>query len=125
MHVPQAVRFDDRQLFVFALAEVGVDDNRAIVAAVDQLGTVPVLFHGPDDPIELPRRGRATRKKEVPRNVDLEGGVHVFGNDILVPGQVHQLVIVLEDRFGPGPQNGHDRLAHTRPLYCRIAGLQD
>ena len=34
--VPQPVRLDDRQLLVLALAEVRVDDDRAVVAGVDQ-----------------------------------------------------------------------------------------
>ena len=37
--VAQAVRLDDVELLVLALAEVRVDDDRAVVAGVDQVGS--------------------------------------------------------------------------------------
>ena len=36
----------------------------------------------------------------MPRDVDLERGIDVLGQDVLIPRQVHQLVIVPEDRRG-------------------------
>ena len=94
--VAQAVRFDDVDLLVLALAEMGVDDDRAVVARVDQRRVVAVLLHRADDAVELPRRRRAARKEEMPGDVDLERRVGVFRDDVLVAGQVHQLVIVPE-----------------------------
>ncbi len=37
--VAQAVRLDDVELLVLALAEVRVDHDRAVVAGVDQVGS--------------------------------------------------------------------------------------
>jgi len=53
MHVAQAVRFDDVQLLVLALAQVRVDDDRAVVTGVDQRRVVAVLLHRPDHPFQL------------------------------------------------------------------------
>ena len=42
--VAQAVRLDDVELLVLALAEVRVDDDGAVVARVDQVGSYPSCF---------------------------------------------------------------------------------
>ncbi len=76
--VAQPVRVDDVDLLVLALAEVRVDDDRAVVARVDQVRVVAVLLHRPDHALELPGRRRAAREEEVPGDVDLERGVGVL-----------------------------------------------
>ena len=53
--VAEAVRLDDVDLLVLALAEVRVDDDGAVVARVDEVLLVAVLLHGADDAVELPR----------------------------------------------------------------------
>ena len=78
MHVAQAVGLDHVELLVFALAEMGVDDDGAVVAGVDQLRVVAVAFHGADDAVELPGRGGAAGIEKMPGDVDLEGGIGVF-----------------------------------------------
>ena len=90
------------QLLVLGFAEVRVDHHRAVVAGVDQLRVVAVPLHRADDAVQLPRRGRAAGEEEVPGDVDLERRVGVFGDDVLVAGQVHHLVRVAKDRRGRG-----------------------
>ena len=98
MDVAQAVRLHDRQLLVFGFAEVRVDDDGAVVAGVDQLRLVAVLLHRLDHAVELPRRGRRAGKEEMPRDVDLQRGIRVLGQDVLIAGQVHHGVRVRADR---------------------------
>ena len=92
--VPQPVRVDDVDLLVLALAEVRVDDDRAVVAGVNQRRIVPVLLQRADDAVELPGRRRAPGKEEVPGDVDLERGVGVLRDDVLVAREVHHRVVV-------------------------------
>ena len=64
---------------------------------VDQVGVVAVALHRADDAVELPRRRRRCRVEEVPGDVDLEPGVGVLVDHVLVAGEVHHAVVVLED----------------------------
>ena len=98
--VAQAVRLDHVDLLVLALAEVRVDDHGAVVAGVDQVRVVAVLLHRADHAVELPGRGRRRRVEEVPGDVDLERGVGVPGDDLLVARQVHHPVVVGEHVAG-------------------------
>jgi len=92
--VAQAVRLDDVDLFVLAFAQMRIDDDGAIVAGVDQLWPVAVPLHGPHHTLELPWRRRRSREEEVPGDVDLERGVGVLRDNVLVSGEVHQLVVI-------------------------------
>ena len=56
--VAQAVGLDHVDLLVLALAQVRVDDDGAVVTAVDELGLVAVALHRLDDAVQLPGRGR-------------------------------------------------------------------
>ena len=98
--VAQLVRLDDVDLLVLAFAEVRVDHDGAVVAGVNQVRRIAVLFHRPDHAVQLPGRRRAARKKEVPGDVDLERRVGVLGDDILISGEIEQFVIVAKDRGG-------------------------
>ena len=75
------------ELLVLRLAEVRVDHDGAVVAGVDQRRIVAVPLHRRDHAVELPRRGRRTGEEEVPGDVDLERGVGVLGEDVLVPAR--------------------------------------
>jgi len=92
---------------VIRVAQVGVDHDGSIVAAVDEVGVVAVAFHRANHAFELPRRGRAGGEEEVPGDVDLQGGVGVFGDRVLVAGQVHQPVIVFENRSRTRTNDGN------------------
>ncbi len=95
------MRLDNGKLLVFPLAEMRIDDNRAVVTRVDEPTDLnPSRVMARDDGVELPGRRRRAREEEVPRDVDLERGLGVLGENILVPGKVHQLVIVPEDVAG-------------------------
>ena len=59
---------------------------------------VAVLLHRADHAVELPRRGRAAGEEEMPGDVDLERGIGVLGEDVLIAGQVHHRVRVPADR---------------------------
>ena len=97
--VAQAVRLHHRQLLVLRLAEVRVDDDGAVVAGVDQrrdrsrrcfiARITPSSCHG-----VVERAG----EEEMPGDVDLERGIGVLGEDVLVAGQVHHRVRVPADR---------------------------
>src|SRR4029079_19155214 len=54
---------------------------------------------------KLPRRRRAASKEEMPRDVDLERRVGVFRDDVLVAGQVHHVVVVLQNGRWGGAKN--------------------
>jgi hypothetical protein len=112
VHVAQAVRLHHVDLLVLALTEVGVDHHGAVVARVHQLFRVPVGHHGADDAVELPWRGRRRRVEEVPADVDLEGGVGVFRDDVLVAREVHHAVVVGEDRARARAEDGDFGLGH-------------
>ena len=64
MDVAKAVRLHDWQLLVFRLAQVGVDDHRPVVARVNQLRLVAVLFHRVDHAVELPRRASTNPERK-------------------------------------------------------------
>ncbi len=49
----------------------------------------------------------------MPGDVDLERRIGVFGNDVLITRQVHQAVVVIQDRRGGRPNNRDFRLAHA------------
>ena len=70
MDVAETVCLDDRQLLVFALAEVGVDDHCPVVTRVHQFGRIAILFHRSNDALELPGCRRAAGEEEVPRDID-------------------------------------------------------
>ena len=96
--VAKPVRLHHRELLVLPLGEVSVDDDGAVVAGVDQVRIVAVRLHGADHALELPGRRRAGGEEEVPGDVHLECGVDILGQDVLVAGQVHQPVVVRQDR---------------------------
>jgi hypothetical protein len=98
MDVADAMRLHHRQLLVFRLAQVRVDHDGAVVAGVDQRRIVAVPLHRRDHAVQLPGRGRRRRKEEMPGDVDLQRGVGVLGQDVLIAGQVHHRVRVLADR---------------------------
>jgi hypothetical protein len=110
--VPQAVLFDDVDLFVLALAEMRVDDHGSVMAGMNEARIVPVLLHGRDHAVELPGRRRAARKKEMPRDIDLEGGIGVLADDVLIPRKVHQRVIVAQHRGRRRSENRHLCFSH-------------
>jgi hypothetical protein len=110
--VAQAMRLDDVELLVLALAEVRVDHHSAVMAGVNQIRLVAVLLHRANHSFELPRRRRAAGKEEVPRDVDLQGGIGVLGDDVLVAGEVHQLVVVAQHRTGRRREDCDFRFSH-------------
>ena len=113
MDVAEAVRLDDRQLLVLALAEVSVDHHRTVVARMHQFRRIAVLLHRANHALELPGCGRAAGEEEMPRDIDLQRRVRIFRDDILVIGEVQQPVIVPEDGFGSGSKNGDSRFGHS------------
>ncbi len=124
--VAQAVRLDDVDLLVLALAQVGVDDHGAVVAGVDQVVLVAVRLHRADDALELPRRGRGRRVEEVPGDVDLEPGVGALVDHLLVVGEVHHPVVVLEDRGRAGADDGDFGTRHgPDPSICPDASTRN
>ena len=96
---------DHVDLLVLALAQMGVDHDGAVVAAVDPLARVAVPQHRPHHAVQLPGRGGAAGVEEVPGDVDLEGRVGALGQRLLVAAQVHQAVMVLDHR--PGRRSQH------------------
>jgi len=53
----------------------------------------------------------------MPGDIDLEGSVGLAVEHLLITGQVHQPVIVGEDRSGPGFDDGDAAGSHTRPPF--------
>ena len=45
---------NDVDVLVLTLYKVGIDDDRAIVTRVDEVGVVAILFHCPNDAVKLP-----------------------------------------------------------------------
>ena len=121
MDVLQAMRLDHVELLVLAFAEMGVDDHGAVVAGVDQVLAVAVGGHRPDHAVELPRRGRAAGEEEMPGDVDLERRLHVLGQHVLIAREVHQPVVIAEDRARRGAKDGNLTLAHSAAIRFRRA----
>ncbi len=90
MDIAQAVLFQNLLVFVGHLAASGVDDDGAVVAAVELLFAVAVFEERCDDAVELPRRSRTGRIEVLPTDVDLERGFFVAGQELLVTCQAHQ-----------------------------------
>ncbi len=112
VHVPETVRLDDVQLFVFALAEMRIDHHGAVVAGVDQGRVVAVLLHRADHALELPRRRRAAGEEEVPRDIDLEPRVGVLPDDVLITGEIQQRVIVAQHGLGRRAEDRNPGFTH-------------
>ena len=98
MNIPEAMRFDHVELFVLPLAQVRVDHDGAVVARMNQRGIVAIGLHGTDDAIELPGSSGASRKEEMPGDIDFERGVNRLVDDLLIAGEVQQLMVVVDDR---------------------------
>ena len=112
MDVAQPMGLDHVELLVFPLAEMGVDHHRAVMACMDVRGGIPVALHGPDDPVQLPGGGGTGGIEEVPADVHLEGGIRLLGDDLLIAGEVHQTVIIIQHGGRRGPDNGNFRFTH-------------
>lgn len=112
--IPQAVGVDDLDLFILPFAQPGIDDDRPVVAGVDQVPAIAVPCHGADHAFELPR-GRGTAGVEkMPGNIDFQGGVELPVQDVLVPRQVQEPVVVFQDRLRSGFKYGDTALHNTR-----------
>jgi len=111
--VAQAVGVEYVNLLIFAFAQVSVDHHRPVVAAVDQFLFVSVFQHGVDDAVQLPGRGRASRKKEVPGDVDLERRVRVLRDDVLVSGEVEHAMVIRADGLRARLHHRHFRCRHV------------
>ena len=92
--VAQTVGLHHRQLLVLAFTEVRVDDDGAVVAGVNQVGSIAVLLQRRITPSSCHGVVERPGKEEMPRDVDLERGVGILRNDVLIAGQVHQRVVV-------------------------------
>ena len=110
--VPQAMSLDHGQLLVLPFPQMGVDHHRPVVAGVEEIGIVAIALHGADDAIKLPGGRRATGEKEMPGDVDLESRFHLGIDHLPVAGQVHQLVVVRQNRPRGGLEDGDAAAAH-------------
>ena len=116
MHVAKAMCLDHVELLVLPLAQVRVDHDGAVVARMDERRIITIGLHGSDDAIELPRSGGATRKEEVPRDVDLERGVDRLVDDLLITPEVQQLMVVVKNRGRLCFKDGDGGSWHRAPV---------
>ena len=114
--IPQAVGLDHVDLLVFAFPEMGVNDNGAVMAGMDVVGGIAVAPHGADDAFQLPGGGGTAGVEEMPADIDLQGGIGLLGDDILVPGKVHQAVVVFQHRGWRCPENGNFGFIHVQTI---------
>ena len=103
---------DDRQLLVLALAEMRVDDDGAVVAGVDERGIVAVRFIARMTPSSCHGVVDDPGKKKCHEMLTLSAVSTSLAKDVLIPRQVHQLVIVPEDRRGRRLENRDFRTCH-------------
>ena len=118
MDVAQAVlSHDNLLLFVGHLAAPGADHDRAVVTAVKLLFAIAVLEQRGDDAVELPRRSGTGRIEVVPTDIDLERGLLVLRQKLLIVRQTHQTLVVIDDRGWSRFQYGDTRSRHrSSPL---------
>ncbi len=114
MNVAQVVRLHDIELFILAFAQMRVDDDGTVMARVNQIRIVAVLFHRADDTFHLPRRRRTAGKEKVPRDIYFQRGVGLLINDLLIAGEIHQPMVISENRAWRCFQNCN--LAHQFPF---------
>ena len=77
MDIPEPVGFHNVDLFVLPFTEMGVDDHGAVVAGVEQIRSLSVLPHRPNNSVKLPGRGGTARVEEMPGDVHFQGGVDI------------------------------------------------
>jgi hypothetical protein len=115
VNVAQAVAIHHVKVAIFPLAFAGRNDDRAIVVGVKTGRVVSIRAESPHDPFQLPGGGTARREEIVPGDVHLQRGLASLVEGSPVPRQVHQPVVVVQDRFRSGLEN-RDSACHVGHL---------
>jgi len=82
----------DDLLLVVPLGNVGIN-HYGVVLCTDQI-LVAIVLQSPDHALQLPGHRGAGRVPGLPGDVDLEDGLHILGQSLLIARQMHQLAIV-------------------------------
>ena len=103
-------------MFVGDFAAPGVDNDGAVVAAVELLSAIAVFEERCDYAVELPRRGGTGGIEVLPADVDLERGFFVSRQECLVTRQAHQALVVVDDGGGRRFQNRDSGSCHVSSM---------
>jgi hypothetical protein len=82
MNVAQAILVYNQLVLVVELAHVGIHHDGSVVGRAQI--PVAILQQGANHALQLPWRGRTSRIPLLPRDVDLEQGLPVFGERRLI-----------------------------------------
>jgi len=100
-----AVALEDRDIVVQILALEGRGHHGAVLDA--DLLRVASPRERPDGALQLPGRGVRAGERVVPRDVVLQDHRAVGRQELLDAGQPDEAVVIVEDGFGRGAQNGY------------------
>ncbi len=96
-------------VLVVALPDERIDHDSAVVCTDEVV--IAVLLECPDHALELPGRRRTGGIPRLPRDVDLQHGILVGGQRVLIASQAHHLTDIFQHRIRFGFEDGDLALA--------------
>ena len=111
--IAEPMGLNDVNLFIFAFAQMSVNDDGPVMAGMDFGRVIAVPFEAADNAFHLPRRGGTAGVEKMPTDIHLEGGIGLAGDDVLVSGEIHQTMVIFQDGCRGRSKNGHFGFTHA------------